>query len=549
MNRKGNNPHQQFWIGNADNLQWGNDAIHQAIVHINRPAFFVFKGDQYAATHNGWMLCGELTARELPSNRFPLAGYIPAFGPENLGDDTFKTDYGLKYPYIMGAMANGITSVEMVKAAGKAGMIGFFGSGGLPIEKVASAIDTLQKVDSVAIYGFNLIHSPNDQALESAIVDLYLARNINLISASAYLGITPALVKYRVSKIFQSPTGEIVCPNRIIAKVSREEVARKFFSPPPEAILKALVKDGTVTEYQAQLAGHIPLAQDITAEADSGGHTDNRPALSLLPTIMAIRDNAQSKYDYSFPLRVGLGGGIATPESTAAAFSMGAAYVLTGSVNQSCREADTSSTVCRMLAEAQQADVVMAPAADMFELGVKVQVLKRGTMFAMRATKLHDLYRLYEKFEAIPDQDRIWVEKDLLKCPFETAWQDTRRYFENRNPEFIEKAERDARFKMALVFRSYLGQASLWAKSGDETRQIDYQIWCGPSMGAFNAWAKNTFLESPDNRYVAEIAINLLFGACCLIRKQWLINQGIRLAASIGDFHPTPLNELKALMT
>ena len=29
----------------------------------------------------------------------------------------------------------------------------------------------------------------------------------------------------------------------------------------------------------------------------------------------------------------------------------------------------------------------MAPAADMFEMGVKLQVLKRGTMFPMRAAQ------------------------------------------------------------------------------------------------------------------------------------------------------------------
>jgi NAD(P)H-dependent flavin oxidoreductase YrpB (nitropropane dioxygenase family) len=40
-------------------------------------------------------------------------------------------------------------------------------------------------------------------------------------------------------------------------------------------------------------------------------------------------------------------------------------------------EAGTSDTVRQMLAEAEQADVAMAPSADMFELGVKVQVLKR----------------------------------------------------------------------------------------------------------------------------------------------------------------------------
>ena len=64
---------------------------------------------------------------------------------------------------------------------------------------------------------------------------------------------------------------------------------------------------------------------------------------------------------------------------------MGAAWILTGSINQACRESGTSDVVRTMLAETEQADVIMAPAADMFEMGVDVQVLKRGTMFSMRA--------------------------------------------------------------------------------------------------------------------------------------------------------------------
>ena len=66
---------------------------------------------------------------------------------------------------------------------------------------------------------------------------------------------------------------------------------------------------------------------------------------------------------------------------------MGAAFVVTGSVNQACIESGSSDIVRKMLAEASQADVTMAPAADMFEMGVKVQVLKRGTMFAMRGAE------------------------------------------------------------------------------------------------------------------------------------------------------------------
>ena len=58
----------------------------------------------------------------------------------------------------------------------------------------------------------------------------------------------------------------------------------------------------------------------------------------------------------------------------------------------------------------------MAPAADMFEMGVKVQVLKRGTMFAMRAAKLYELYRAYPSLEQIPAAERANLEKNLFRA-------------------------------------------------------------------------------------------------------------------------------------
>jgi trans-AT polyketide synthase, acyltransferase and oxidoreductase domains len=53
---------------------------------------------------------------------------------------------------------------------------------------------------------------------------------------------------------------------------------------------------------------------------------------------------------------------------------------------------------------------------------------------------------------------------------------------------------------MALVFRWYLGQSSRWANAGEPTRKLDYQVWRGPSMGAFNEWVKGSCLEPPPNR-------------------------------------------------
>jgi trans-AT polyketide synthase/acyltransferase/oxidoreductase domain-containing protein len=530
-------------MGDSASLHSGDQVLKEALDHIGRPLFIVSDDDGPAIAHSGSIIWGQ--SRDPQIGGMPLIGFAPPLSPRQLGDSSFKQDLGLTYAYVVGAMANGITSVEMVAAAGRAGMVGFFGAGGLSLSQIKTAIDRLQSFPEQFPFGFNLIHSPNDMQLEAETVALYLQKGVRLVSASAFLGLTLPLIHYRVKGIHQAPDGAIVCPNHVIAKVSRMEVANKFFAPPPQNLLAQLVQQGKISDQEARLAQYVPVAQDISAEADSGGHTDNRPALAMLPTILAMRDEAVKQHGYSIPLRVGLGGGIATPEAVCAAFSMGAAYVLTGSINQAAVEADTSRTVKQMLVEAQQADVTMAPSADMFELGAKVQVLKRGTMFAMRAAKLYELYRGFESYDAIPAGTRASVERDMLRSSFETAWQSTREYFSTRDPSQIRRAEQEPRHKMALVFRSYLGQASLWAKNGLADRKIDYQIWCGPAMGAFNAWVRGSFLESADTRRIHTMAMNLLYGAARLIRIQWLRSQGVALPASAIRFQPLPLEDIE----
>jgi trans-AT polyketide synthase/acyltransferase/oxidoreductase domain-containing protein len=513
---------------------------------LDRPLFVVERTDgTVATTTSGNASLGNAVPPD--ESALALVGYVPSLRPTDLGDSYFKSQYGLKYAYIAGAMANGITSVEMVAAAGKAGMLGFFGSAGLDPATVESAIDRLQTIPGGVPFGSNLIHSPNDPALEQGIVDLYLRKGVTLVSASAYLRMTLPLVQYRVTGIHRNADGRIVCPNRIFAKISRVEIAEKFFSPPPAKLLTQLVSRGKISSEEAELAVRVPMAEVMTAEADSGGHTDNRPALALFPTIVALKNRMAAKYSYERPLVVGLGGGIATPESAAAAFAMGAAYVLTGTINQACLESGTSDIVRRMLCEAGQADVVMAPAADMFEMGVKVQVLKRGTMFSVRAAKLYDFYRTYGAYLEIPETQRAILERDFFRSSFEQEWQQTRAFFKQQDPSQIERAERDPRHKMALVFRSYLGRSSRWSVTGETDRQLDYQIWCGPAMGAFNEWVRGTFLEEQENRKTVTIALNLLFGACVVLRSGGLRNQGVSLPPGAETFAPLPVEALDAL--
>ena len=471
-------------------------------------------------------------------NHEPLAVYVPPLLPGQLGDREFCREIGIRYPYLGGSMAKGISSVAMVEALGQAGMLGFFGAAGLAFAEVQAAVDRLAVADCPC--GFNLIHSPHEPDLEAALAELYLRKNVQLVEASAFLDLTLPLVRYRTHGIHRAANGEIIAPNRIIAKVSREELAEKFLSPPPEKLLRQLLDEGAITAEQAELSARIPMAQEITAEADSGGHTDNRPAIALFPTIASLAARMERKFGYDVSLRVGLAGGIATPAAAAAAFAMGAAYVMTGSVNQACVESGTSAEVRKLLAETRQADVAMAPAADMFEMGVNVQVLKRGTMFPMRAAKLYDLYRTHDSLDSLPAAERDKLEKTFFRANLDEIWQNTQFYFLKRDPRQVERAEREPKHRMALVFRWYLGQAAHWAKDGAPGRTMDYQVWCGPAMGAFNEWVAGSFLAAPEQRRVTTVARNILFGAAVLTRAHILRCQDLQLPA---DFTVTPLED------
>lgn len=532
-----------LWSGDVEALVADPTRINAVLRDLRQPLCLVRATAGVAAATGGSIV---LHADPPPQGTvLPLVGFAPVLRLSNLGDASFLADHRLRYAYMTGAMANGIASTDLVEAMGRAGMVGFFGAAGLSPQAVEDAIDRLQHNLGDGPYGFNLIHSPSDPLVEAAIVDLYIRRGVQLVEASAYLDLTLPVVRYRVHGIHRGRDGRVFAPNRIIAKVSRVEVAGKFLAPPPGKFLRELVQRGDITAEQAEMAGEIPMAQDLTAEADSGGHTDNRPAITLLPTMLALRDQMQAKHGYAVPLRVGAGGGIATPASAAAAFAMGAAYVVTGSINQACVESGSSDIVRQMLAEAEQADVIMAPAADMFEMGVKVQVLKRGTMFAMRGAKLYELYRTFGSIEELPAAERTMLEKTYFRAPIDDIWRQTQAFFRQRDPAQLERAAREPKHKMALLFRWYLGQSSRWANRGETGRKLDFQVWCGPAMGAFNQWVAGSHLAEPRHRRVVDVAMNILYGAAVLTRVHLLRSQGAELPAATARVSPVPLDQLK----
>ena len=542
----------------------GFTAIHRTIVNTAKPLFVVTIDGEPAVSQDGQIIASNAVVSTAPADQkdhYPLLSWAPPLLPQDLGNAAFKKRYHIKYPYVAGAMAHGISSVELVKAAAHAGMIGFFGAAGLSLADLETAIMRLKSELAETgsqprlPYGLNLIFSGNPE-LEMATVNLYLKHGIDLVSAAGYLKLTLPLLYFRIKGIYRDADNTVVCPNTIIAKTSRLEIAKQFLSPPPDKMIAQLVQQELISEEEASLAGYIPVAQDLTAEADSGGHTDNRAAISLLPSMIDLRDHLAQTHQYAsanVPCPcIGLGGGIATPKAVAAAFAMGADYVLSGSINQACVEAGTSQTVKQMLAAAFQTDVMMAPSANMFERGIKVQVLKRGSLFSQRAARLYEIYRTYDGISQLPDDIKNELETKIFQNSCEAEWERCCGFFNACDPGQIEAAENNPKRKMALLFRSYLGQSSRWAICGDTSRQKDFQIWCGPAMGAFNEWARGSFLETPDHRKFKTIAMNLLFGACVVMRRLRIANDlaavNMNLPASIGKFTPMTIEEVNEIL-
>lgn len=443
-----------------------------------------------------------------------------AFNAESLGSAAFKKAFNLKYAYVAGGMVKGIASEEMVIKMAKSGFLSYFGTGGLDLARIEQAVDTIQRaLDNGTSFGMNLLANIRRPEREADTVDLFLRCGVRNIEASAYMQLTPPLVKFRLKGLTRDPNGRISPVNRILAKVSRPEVAELFFSPAPQHMVDRLLAAGEISSGEAGLSRLLPMADFLCVEADSGGHTDRRNLNILLPTIRRLGNRIQRRHGYRQQVPVGAAGGIGTPEAAVAAFVQGAAFILTGSINQCTVEAATSEAAKDILQTVNIQDTDYAPAGDMFELGAKVQVVKKGLFFPARANKLFDIYQRYGDWNDVDEKTRKQIEDHYFSRSFEAVYEAVRQHYGNGGSKEIVKAEENPRHKMALVFRWYFYHTMGLALEGREAQRINYQIHCGPALGAFNQWIRGTRLESWRNRNVDTIGEMIMEETAALLNQ------------------------------
>jgi hypothetical protein len=68
-------------------------------------------------------------------------------------------------------------------------------------------------------------------------------------------------------------------------------------------------------------------------------------------------------------------------------------------------------------------------------------------------------------------------------------------------------------------------------------------------MGAFNEWARGSFLEDVAQRKVVTIAYNILFGAAVLLRANQLKHQESRFQFDSSMLAPLKIEEIKEFLS
>ncbi|GAB3486233.1 hypothetical protein GCM10027521_28330 [Amycolatopsis cihanbeyliensis] len=441
----------------------------------------------------------------------PARAPVTPAGPDSLGSADFRADHGVRYAYVAGGMYRQVSGVDLVARMAGAGVLAYYGSSGLTPDELATGLRELrERLGGVDPFGVNLTYDPFGSATEERIVDLLLDNDIRRVEVSTYVQLTPALVRYRLRGAGVRPGGLAVAGNKVLAKVTRPDVARLFLEPPPPELVRRLREQGRITAQEAEAAARLPMADDVCAVGDSGGYTDMGVLPALLPSVLRLRDDLAKERPELPAVRVGAGGGIGTPEAAAAAFVLGAEFVLTGSVNLCTAESALSAEVKDLLQDVDVHDTTLAPFGDLFELGGKARVLKKGTLFHARASKLYDLWRNHDDWLDIDPEVRARVEQRYFRCTFDEL--------ERRARAGTGDGERpDPKRRMALVFRAYCAEALRLACEGPAGRETDVQIACGPALGACNQWLRGSGFESWRGRHAEELAGWIMAGAAEIV--------------------------------
>ncbi|TDC20150.1 acyltransferase domain-containing protein [Streptomyces sp. 8K308] len=449
----------------------------------------------------------------------PIPATAPTVAPsatpgERLGSAAFRAAHGTRLAYAVGGTAEAAAGPALVSRAAGAGVLGYLDTARLDLGRATAEIERLgATLPAGAPWGVNVPHTPETPGRTEALLAATLRLGVPRIEVAGFTTPTRALVRQRLSGLHPGPDGRPRPARLLMARVGGVEAARAFLAPPPPGIVTWLRERGLITRAEAELAPGLPMADDLCAEDDRGGGL-----WALLPTLRRMRARAAGELPAAAGVRLGAAGGLGAPEAVAAAFALGADFVVTGSVNHCTAEADTSELVKDMLAAAGPGDFATAPDATLFEAGARQRVLRRGVFHPARAHRLHDLHLHHDDLSELAPADRERLERQLFRKDLDEVWHEVAADPDRWGSAVLARAEGSPRLRMALVFRWYLADSALRARRGDPAERLNFRVPCGPALGAFNETVRDTALADWRARHADGVARLLMDGAAGALR-------------------------------
>ena len=423
------------------------------------------------ASRVGVGIGGEVVGDRRAVNGYPsfrVLGTLPPLYPEWLGDRAFGEAHGVRFPYVAGEMANGIATT----AAGgrrwrRAGCSGSSARPGSTPERVEAGVDEIAARARTG--GAHLGREPHPLARTSPSSrrrspSCTSRAACGASTASAFMGLTPASCATRATG-FDADAGRA---HRAHAPRVREGLAARGGAAVPVARAAADARSTC-----------SPRGQLTRDEADAGRGTcrsprtsPSRPTPAATPTtgrsarccpiILALRDELAAQHGYArADPRSARRAGSARRTRVAAAFALGAAYVLTGSVNQARVESGLSRrTASRCSPQAEHRRRDHGAGRRHVRAGVKVQVLQaRHDVRGARARSCTSSTATYAVLEAMPPRTRARSSRsEMLRRRASTrSGRRRERSVAARDPRELDARRARPEAPMALVFRWYLG--------------------------------------------------------------------------------------------
>jgi trans-AT polyketide synthase/acyltransferase/oxidoreductase domain-containing protein len=443
-----------------------------------------------------------------------LAAAAPGESSDGLGSARFRRRFGLRRAYVAGSLHHGISSPELVARLARAGALGCLGVQGLAVAQaeglIARAMALAGRDRSFCV---GVPAGTNQPALEDAIASICIRHSVPALEVRAEAP-SPALARFRLQDLAarSATTG----PRLVLVKVNSLDAAERFMRPAPAWLTARLVEQRAISPEDAALASHWPMADAVCIEPSARGG-EAAPCLSLLPVALARRAALARELRSAADVSIGLGGGLGDPAAVAAAFALGAEFVLLGSVHLRSAEAALPSSLKARLRSLDLTDIALAPDPDAYESGGRIEIVRAGGAFPAWAMRLREVWESHAHWNEVEPGLRRKLEREAFGCSFDEALSHARAYFAAQAPDEIERSERDGRHRMALVFRWAQYRALQSTLSTDQP--ANPHLRCSAALGSFNHWWPTQDRADADLPHADAIAEAMMDGAARVLRN------------------------------